>query len=163
MNTVRIFFSLAVNQNWTLYQLDVRNIFLQGTLEEEVYMMFPLRHKEEGNVNIVCKLNKAIYGLKQSPRAWYEKLSNYLFFCDLKVTNADHSLFFKIDKNYTIIILVYVDNIIITGNTLEETRKVKSQLKEKIDIKELGLLKYFLGIKIARSLKGLFISQRKYV
>jgi Reverse transcriptase (RNA-dependent DNA polymerase) len=89
-------------------------------------MMLPPGHKEKGNANIVCKLNKAIYGLKQSPRAWYEKLSNYLIFCDFKVTNADHSLFSKIDKNYTIIILVYLDDIIVTENNLEEIRKVKT-------------------------------------
>jgi Reverse transcriptase (RNA-dependent DNA polymerase) len=67
MNTVRILFSSAVNQNWTLYQLDMRNTFLQGTLKKKIYMMLPSGHKEEGNANIVCKLNKAIYGLKQSP------------------------------------------------------------------------------------------------
>jgi Reverse transcriptase (RNA-dependent DNA polymerase) len=118
MNIVRILFSLAINQNWTLYQLDVRNVFLQRTLEEEVYMMLSSGHKKE------------VYGLKQSPRAWYGKLSNYLISCDFKVSNVDHSLFFKIDKNYTIIILVYVDDIIVTGNNLEEIRKIKTQLKE---------------------------------
>jgi Reverse transcriptase (RNA-dependent DNA polymerase) len=88
----------VVNQNWILYQLDVRNVFLQGTLEEEVFLMLPSGHKKEDIANIVCKLNKAVYTLKQSPRVWYEKLSNYLISCDFKVTNVDHSLFFKIDK-----------------------------------------------------------------
>jgi Reverse transcriptase (RNA-dependent DNA polymerase) len=69
MNTVRILFSLAVNQNWTLYQLDVKNTFLQGVLEEEAYMLIPPGHKEENKSNLVCKLKKSIYGLKQSPRA----------------------------------------------------------------------------------------------
>jgi Reverse transcriptase (RNA-dependent DNA polymerase) len=88
-------------------------------------MMLPSGHKEKGNANIVCKLNKVIYGLKQSPRAWYGKLSNYLISCDFKVTNADHSLFPKIYKNYTTIILVYLDDIIVTENNLEEIRRLR--------------------------------------
>jgi len=93
MNTVRILFSIAVNQNWTLYQLDVRNAFLQGTLDEEVYMALPPGHEKEGDATVVCKLNKSIYGLKQSPRAWYEKLSSYLISCNFQISSADHSLF----------------------------------------------------------------------
>jgi Reverse transcriptase (RNA-dependent DNA polymerase) len=73
----------------------------------------------------VYKLNKSIYGLKQSFRTWYEKLSSYLISCDFKVSSADHSLFLKGDENYVIIILVYVDDIIITGNSLEENKRVK--------------------------------------
>jgi Reverse transcriptase (RNA-dependent DNA polymerase) len=138
----------------------VKNAFLQGTLDEEVYMTLPPGYKKEGNANTVCKLNKSIYGLKQSPRAWYGKLSSYLISCD--VSSADHSLFSKIDNNCIIIILVYVDDIIITGNNLEEIKRVKEKLKQNFDIKDLGLLKYFLGIEIAHSPKGLFISQRKY-
>jgi Reverse transcriptase (RNA-dependent DNA polymerase) len=162
MNTVRILFSIAVNQNWTLYQLDVKNVFLQGNLDEEVYMALPPGHNKEGDATTVCKLNKSIYGLKQSPRTWYGKLSSYLISCDFKVSSADHSLFSKRDENYVIIILVYVDDIIITGNSLEEIKRVKIQLKKNFDIKDLGILKYFLGIEIAHSSKGLFISQRKY-
>jgi Reverse transcriptase (RNA-dependent DNA polymerase) len=79
----------------------------------------------------VCKLNKTIYGLKQSPWVWYGKLSNYLISCDFKVTNADHSLFSKIDKNYTTIILVYLDDIIVTENNLEEIRRL-SLIKRKL-------------------------------
>jgi Reverse transcriptase (RNA-dependent DNA polymerase) len=117
MNTVRILFSIAVNQNWTLYQLDVKNIFLQRNLDEEVYMALPPGHNKEGDATTVCKLNKSIYGLKQSPRIWYEKLSSYLISCDLKVSSVDHSLFSNGDENYVIIILVYVDDIIITENS----------------------------------------------
>jgi Reverse transcriptase (RNA-dependent DNA polymerase) len=149
MNTVKILFSLVVNQNWTLYQLDVRNTFLQGTLEEEIYMILSPRHKKE------------VYGLKQSPWVWYGKLSNYLIFYDFKVSNADHSLFFKIDKNYTTIILVYVDDIIVTENNLEEIIKVKAQLKENFNIKDLELLKYFFRYWDFSFTKGLIHFSKK--
>jgi Reverse transcriptase (RNA-dependent DNA polymerase) len=78
------------------------------------------------------------------------------------MSNADHSLFSKRSANFIIIVLIYVDDIIIVGNNLEEIKRVKMQLKENFNIKDLGLLKYFLGIEIAHSPKGIFISQRKY-
>jgi Reverse transcriptase (RNA-dependent DNA polymerase) len=123
VHSVRILFSIAVNQNWTLYQVDVRNVFLQGTLDEEVYMMLPPGHENEGDATIICKLNKSIYGLKQSPRAWYKKLSSYLISYNFQISSADHSLFSKRSDNWIIVILVYVDDIIIMGNNLEEIKK----------------------------------------
>jgi Reverse transcriptase (RNA-dependent DNA polymerase) len=138
------------------------NIFLQGILDEEVYMACPPGYKKVEDSNIVCKLNKSIYRLKQSPRAWYGKLSSYLISCNFKVSNADHSLFSKRTCDFTIIVLVYIDDIIITGNSMVEIKRVKSRLKEKFDIKDLGVLKYFLGIEAAYSPKGIFLSQRKY-
>ena len=137
MNTVRILFSIAVNNGWDLYQMDVKNAFLQGTLEEEVYMTLPPGHKLETNSNLACRLNKSIYGLKQSPRAWYGKLSSYLISCNFKISNADHSLFTKCDGINTTLILVYVNDIIITGNNLDQIQKIKKQLKEKFDIQDL--------------------------
>jgi Reverse transcriptase (RNA-dependent DNA polymerase) len=85
MNTVRILLSIAVNNSWSLHQMDVKNIFLQGTLEEEVYMTLPSGHKRENMSNFVCRLNKSIYGLKQSLRAWYGKLSQFYFHAILKL------------------------------------------------------------------------------
>jgi Reverse transcriptase (RNA-dependent DNA polymerase) len=137
-------------------------MFLQRMLDEEVYMTLPSGYKKECDAIIICKLNKSIYGLKQSPRTWYGKLSSYLTYYNFQISSADHSLFLKRGENYITIILVYVDNIIIIGDNLEEIKRVKVQLKENFDIKDLGLLKYFLGIEIVRSPKGLFISQRKY-
>ena len=162
MNTVRILLSVAINNGWNLYQMDVKNAFLQGTLEEEVYMTLPPGHIKENDTNIVCRLNKSIYGLKQSSRAWYGKLSHFLIYCGFKVSQSDTSLFSKHENNDTTIILVYVDDIIITGNNYEKINEVKKYLKEKFEIKDLGRLKYFLGIEITHSTKGLFISQRKY-
>jgi len=163
MNTVRILFSIAVNKNWNLHQMDVKNAFLQRTLEEEVYMSLPPGHKKEGISNLACRLKKSIYGLKQSPRAWYGKLNHFLLSCNFKMSLADSSLFTKHNSNGTTIVLVYVDDIIITGDNQNEIEGVKRNLKQKFEIKDLGKLKYFLGIEIAHSTKGLFISQRKYV
>jgi Reverse transcriptase (RNA-dependent DNA polymerase) len=143
--------------------MDVKNVFLQGALEEEVYMNLPPGHKLENASNIVCKLKKSIYGLKQSSRGWYGKLSNFLTSCNFKVSDADNSLFTKISNKNIVVVLVYVDDIIITGNDSLEINKVKRDLKYSFDIKDLGKLKYFLSIEIAYSSKGLFICQRKYI
>jgi Reverse transcriptase (RNA-dependent DNA polymerase) len=137
--------------------MDVKNVFLQGTLEEEVYMTLPPGHKRENMSNLVCRLNKSIYGLKQSPKAWYGKLSQFLLSCNFKISWADTSLFIKYNENGITIVLVYVDDIIITGNSQSEIDAIKSCLKQKFDIKDLGKIKYFLGIKIAHSSKGVFI------
>jgi Reverse transcriptase (RNA-dependent DNA polymerase) len=144
--------------------MDVKNVFLQGTLEEEVYMALPPGYQTHiKDNNIVCKLNKSIYGLKQSPRAWYAKLSNSLLSHNFIKSSVDSSLFIKHSHNTTTLVLVYVDDIIITGNNEIEIDNVKSYLKNKFDIKDLGYLKYFLGIEFAHSRKGLYLSQRKYV
>jgi Reverse transcriptase (RNA-dependent DNA polymerase)/Integrase core domain/gag-polypeptide of LTR copia-type/GAG-pre-integrase domain len=159
MNTFRILMSIATNHGWDLFQMDVKNAFLQGDLEEEVYMTPPPGYCETSKV---CKLRKAIYGLKQSPRAWYAKLSTFLIEHNFKKSTADCSVFIEKNDNSSTIILVYVDDIIITGNNNQRIKEVKEMLKGKFDIKDLGKLSYFLGIEIAHSTKGLFLSQRKY-
>jgi Reverse transcriptase (RNA-dependent DNA polymerase) len=126
-------------------------------------MTLPLDHKRENMSNLVCRLNKSIYGLNQSLRAWYEKLSHFLLSCNFKTSWADTSFFTKYNENGITVVLVYVDDIIITGDSQSEIDSIKNHLKQKFDIKDLEKLKYFLGIEIAHSSKGLFISQRKYV
>ena len=156
MNTFRVLVSLAVNESWRLYQMDVKNTFLHGELEEKVYIRLPPGHPKESDPRLAYKLNRALYGLKQSPRAWYTKLSSDLMMNRLQRSDADSSLFVKKDISGITIILVYVDDIVITG-------KLKAFLHRKFAIKDLGILKYFLGIEVAHSTKGIFLNQRKYV
>jgi Reverse transcriptase (RNA-dependent DNA polymerase) len=109
--------------------MDVKNTFLQGTLEEKVYMTLSSGHKKENMSNLICRLKKSIYGLKQFSRAWYGKLNYFLFFCNFKVSDADSSLFIKHNCNGTTIILVYVDDLIITENNKMEIELIKRNLK----------------------------------
>jgi Reverse transcriptase (RNA-dependent DNA polymerase) len=162
MNTVRTVMSIAVNHNWPLFQMDVKNAFLHGELEEEVYMDVPpgLLVPEK---DAVCRLRKSIYGLKQSPRAWYGKLSSALIKVGYKKSNADSSMFTYVSDKGIVIILIYVDDLVITGSDQLGIDSLKVHLRTEFDIKDLGYLRYFLGIEIARSHKGLFLSQRKYV
>jgi Reverse transcriptase (RNA-dependent DNA polymerase) len=127
--------------------MNVQNAFLQGVLDEEVYMTLPPGYNTTLDSSQVCKLKKSIYGLKQSPRVWYSKLSSSLLKNNFVKSTADSSMFIKYKHDCTTIILVYVDDIIITGNNNEEINLVKQYLKNEFDIKDLGKLSYFLGIE----------------
>ncbi|WZY94094.1 hypothetical protein YC2023_066423 [Brassica napus] len=162
LHTIRIVLSIATNLEWDLWQMDVKNAFLQGELEDEVYMLPPpgLEHLvKPGNV---LRLKKAIYGLKQSPRAWYRKLSTTLNGRGFRKSELDHTLFTLVGPSGIIVILVYVDDLIITGSDKAGIKATKEFLRSVFDIKDLGEMKYFLGIEICRSKEGLFMSQRKY-
>ena len=164
LNTVRVLLSLAVNQEWPLHQLDVKNAFLNGELEEEVYMQIPPGLEDGLNNNMVCKLKKALYGLKQSPRAWFDRFAKAVSKSGYHQCQADHTLFVKFSVTGKIaILIVYVDDIILTGDDSEEILKLKKMLATEFEIKDLGNLRYFLGMEVARSKEGIVISQRKYI
>jgi hypothetical protein len=129
---------------------------LHGDLKEEVYMVppkgIPISHS-----NIVCKLNKSLYGLKQASRMWFEKLSTFLKFVGFVQSGNDHSLFVRNTLTSYIAVLIYVDDLIICYNNLFDS-SFKSMMHNKFRIKDLGELKYFLGLEIARSKLGISIS-----
>ena len=157
-------FSLAATFQWPLYQLDVKNIFLHGDLTGKVYMEQPPGFVAQGESSqLVCKLKKSLYGLKQSPRAWFGRFSLVVTEFGLHRCGVDHSVFYKLAKHGKIWLLVYVDDIIITGDDIQGIKELKIFLQKKFNTKDLGSLKYFLGIEIARSTRGLVLSQRKYV
>ncbi|KAI9195028.1 hypothetical protein LWI28_010959 [Acer negundo] len=164
LNTIRILLSLAASLDWKLHQLDVKNVFLNGDLEEEVYISVPPGLKQKGGNNLVCKLQKSLYGLKQSLRAWFDRFTKAVKKCKFIQCQTDHTMFIKhsIGGKITILI-VYVDDIILTCNCEEEIQALKQVLAREFEIKDLGSLKYFLGIEIARSKEGIAVSQHKYV
>ncbi|KAI9201633.1 hypothetical protein LWI28_026451 [Acer negundo] len=164
LNTIWILLSLAASLDWKLHELDVKNAFLNGDLEEEVYMSVPPGLKKKGGNNLVCKLQKSLYGLKQSPCAWFDRFTKAVKKCKFIQCQTDHTMIVKhsIGGKITILI-VYVDDIILTDNCEEEIQALKQVLARAFKIKDLGSLKYFLGIEIARSKEGITVSQRKYV
>ncbi|GJY69944.1 ribonuclease H-like domain-containing protein [Tanacetum coccineum] len=127
-----------------------------------IYMTIPKGFASKENNNKVCKLVKSLYGLKQAPRKWNEKLVIILNKNRFVQSINDHSLFTKTKDNKFIALLVYVDDIVVTGNCVNEIDKFKVFLKLKFKIKDLGPLKYFLGIEVIRSDKDLCLTQRKY-
>ncbi|PKA57434.1 Retrovirus-related Pol polyprotein from transposon TNT 1-94 [Apostasia shenzhenica] len=163
MNSVRTLISCAVNFGWKLFQLDVKNAFLHGDLHEKVYMEIPPGFTSKETIGKVCRLKRALYGLKQSPRAWFDRFRRALTSMGYKQSNADHTLFFRHIGGMITILIVYVDDIIVTGDDSVEISNLKTKLAQEFEMKDLGELKYFLGIEVARSKHGIFLSQRKYV
>jgi transposase InsO family protein len=163
MVTVRIFLAVAITRNWELHQMDVHNAFLHGDLEEEVYMKLPPGYAPSGSTGKVCRLRKALYGLRQAPRQWFAKLSSALKLFGFKQSTADYSLFCYTKGDVSLYVLVYVDDLLIAGSGHDAVIKLKAYLRECFHMKDLGVLKYFLGIEVARGPDGLFLNQRKYV
>lgn len=115
----------------------------------------PPRLEATGVINHVCKLKKFIYGLKQSPRAWYVKLSSKLIEEGFTRCTVDHSLFISTNHEDSIMIAVYVDDIIIAGSSKTRINKANNIMKKYFDKKELGELRYFLGLEIIQSSEGI--------
>jgi hypothetical protein len=161
LSTVRVLLALASINNWHLHQLDFNNAFLHRELQEDVYMSIP--EGVQGNKDKqVCKLMKSLYGLKQASRKWYEKLTSLLISEGYTQSTADYSLFILSKPSQFTALLVYVDDIILAGNDLQEFTRIKTILDTNFKIKDLGILKYFIGLEVAQSKTGINITQRKY-
>lgn len=161
--TVLLILGHAVSKNWPLRQLDVNNAFLQGHLTETVYMEQPPGFVDKDKPTHVCKLHKAIYGLKQAPRIWYLELRTFLLQLGFKNSLADASLFILHLNGTTLYVLIYVDDIIVTGNNSLHVQNFITNLSRRFSLKDLGALSYFLGIEAHRTSSGLLLTQRKYI
>ncbi|KAL0556854.1 hypothetical protein IC582_005371 [Cucumis melo] len=141
LNTVRVLLSFAVNKDWPLYQLDVKNAFLNGDLVEEVYMS----PRQDLKSNLVSRFTTFV------------KSQGY------SQGHSDHTLFTKVSKTGKIaILIVYVDDIVLTGDDQTKINQLKQRMGDEFEIKDLGNLKYFLGMEVVRSKEGIYVSQRKY-
>ena len=111
----------------------------------------------------VCRLRKILYGLKQSPRVWFGRFCQTMFKHGFKQSHSDHTLFLKKRNGLITCLIIYVDDMIITGDDAEEIQNLKENLFREFEMKDLGALKYFLGIEVLRSKHGIFLRQKKYV
>ncbi|KAA0060459.1 hypothetical protein IC582_014232 [Cucumis melo] len=143
--------------------MDVKTAFLNGDLEEEIYMEQPegfIVHNQESKV---CKLDKSLYGLKQAPKQWHEKFDNLLMSKGFKVNESDKCIYYKTEGRLCIIICLYVDDMLIFGSNLHVINDVKSMLSVNFDMKDLGEADVILGIKITRTENGIFLDQSHYI
>ena len=151
---------IAAVKQWQMFHMDVKNAFLNGDFSEEVSMQ-PLPGYDHP-LNQVCRLRKALYGLKQAHRAWFAKFSSTVCQFVFQSSPHDHALFIqKTTRGYTLLLL-YVDVMIITGDDLQGISDLKSFLKQQFDMKDLGLLSFFLGLEISYDQSGYYLSQVKY-
>lgn len=161
ITTVELVLALASINKWHVHQLDVNNAFLHGQLEETAYMMIPYGFPRS-QPNKVCKILKSLYSLKQASRRWFERLTALLCQCGYSQTPSDHSLFVKHTANAFTAPIIYVDDIVLAGTSLLEFFDLKIVLHTAFGIKDLGILKFFLGLEVAHSSKGISLCQHQY-
>jgi hypothetical protein len=159
--SIRSIIALAASMGWKLHQMDVKTTFLNGEIEEQVYIEQPegfVIHNERSHV---CRFKKALYGLKQAPRAWYEKMDGFLISLGFNKSVADPNLYYHIDGNECLILVLYVDNLFLTDSE-RLIVECKRALTAKFEVKDLGLMDYFLGLEVRQRTDEIFLSQGKY-
>jgi Reverse transcriptase (RNA-dependent DNA polymerase) len=148
--TLRVLLALVAEHDMHLHQLDVKTAFLNGDLDEVIYMKQPPGY-EQGGPSTVCRLHKSLYGLRQAPRAWHAKLKSKLEELGFVASLADASLFVKTqDDNNDVYLMVYVDDILITSKNVTTVQAVKKELGDIFNVRDLGEAKFFLGMEIVR-------------
>ena len=165
MSIIRLVLGMVAAENLHLEQLDVKTAFLHGDWEEDIYMIKPKGFIVQGQENLVCKLRKSLYGLKQAHRQWYKKLDSFMHRIGFKRCETDHCCYVKSIDNSYIILLLYVDDMLIAGSSIEEINNLKKQLSKQFAIKDLGATKQILGMRIVRDKANgtLKLSQLEYV
>ncbi|KAJ3689816.1 hypothetical protein LUZ61_018980 [Rhynchospora tenuis] len=162
METIRLLISLAAQFKWPIYQMDVKSAFLNGVLEEEVYVEQPPGYMKAGKETQVLKLKKALYGLKQAPRAWNSRIDTYLKKNKFKQCPYEHALYVKEKEGNLLYIALYVDDLIFMGNNEKMIKEFKEVMTREFEMTDLGLMKYFLGLEVRQENAGIFVSQEAY-
>jgi hypothetical protein len=153
--------AIVVSKGWLIRQMDVKNAFLHGDLQEKLYMTPPPGLFSSSSTE-VCHLKRSIYGLKQAPQAWFEKFRTTLLDFTFTQSQYDYSLFFPKTDIGIVLLLVYVDDIVITGSDSQLIEQLQQQLKSSFHMKNLGPLQYFLGLKAQHCPTNILLHQHKY-
>ncbi|PNX67781.1 hypothetical protein L195_g055811, partial [Trifolium pratense] len=163
METIRLVTALTHYNKWSMHQMDVKCAFLNGPLEEEVYVVQPPGFIDKENESKVYKLNKALYGLKQAPRAWNKRIDRFLSDIGFSKCITEHGVYvMKSATSDTIILCLYVDDLLITGSNEAQISKFKVDMMKEFEMVDLGHISYFLGIEFQKTSEGLILHQRKY-
>nr|GEV10144.1 putative ribonuclease H-like domain-containing protein [Tanacetum cinerariifolium] len=163
IEAIRLFLAYASFMGFMVYQMDVKSAFLYETIEEEVYVYQPLGIEDPDYPDKVYKVVKALYGLHQAPRAWYETLANYLLENGFYRGKIDQTLFIKRQKGDILLVQVYVDDIIFGSANKDLCKAFEKLMKDKFQISSMSELTFFLGLQVKQKEDGIFISQDKYV
>jgi hypothetical protein len=159
--SIRAIMSLVTSMGWSLHQMDVKTTFLNGAIEEEVYIEQPQGFEVHSRDTHVCRLKKVLYGLKQAPRAWYARIDSYPMILGFSKSNADPNLYYKILNNAHVILLLYVNDLFLTGKE-SLIIQCKKELDSKFDMKDLGLMHYYLGLEVWQKRGEVFFGQQKH-
>jgi hypothetical protein len=163
LDTIKILFAYACAHNIKLYKMDVKSAFLNGYINELVYVEQPLDFEDDKKSNHVYKLRKALYGLKKAPRAWYERLRDFLLSKGFKMGKVDMTLFTKKIDNDLFVLQIYVDDIIFGLTNQDFCEKFRKMMASEFEMSMIVELSYFLGLQIKQMENGIFVSQGKYI
>ena len=161
--TIRSLLALAVERGMHIHQMDVKTAFLNGTLEETIFMKQPEGFIKPGSEELVCQLKKSLYGLKQSPKCWYDALSVYLKELNFQQSVADPCMFYKWERNDLTLLTVYVGDLILMVDVYEKLIKLKEELSSRFKMTDMGKLSYCLGICVVPKERSLQIHQKPYL
>jgi hypothetical protein len=165
MTSIITILSIVSVEYLPLEQLDVKTSFLHGDLEEEIYMQQPQGYEVKGKENLVCRLKKRLYGLKQAPRQWYMKFDRFMTEQGYSRCHFDHCVYFKrLENGSFIVLLLYVDDMLVSGSNMQDINVLKKKLANSFVMKDLGVVKKILGMRITRDRKNrkLTLSQGEY-
>jgi hypothetical protein len=159
LTTIRVLLSMAASYGLIIHQIDVKIAFLNGELEEEIYMDQPDRFVVKGEEKKVCKLLKSLYGLKQAPKQWHKKFDRTLTSVGFIINEADKFVYYRHGMGEGVILWLYVDDILIFGTNMKVIHEVKSFLSKCFDMKNLGEADVILNIKLNKNESGITLSQ----
>ncbi|GKF23275.1 retrovirus-related pol polyprotein from transposon TNT 1-94, partial [Tanacetum coccineum] len=162
LKAIRIFLAFAAHINMVVYQMDMKTMFLNGNMREEVYVSQPDGFVDPNNPNYVYKLKKALYRLKQAQHAWYEMLSSFLISQDFSKGLVDPTLFIRKEGKELLLVQIYIDDIIFAASTPELYDLFAKIMCSKFKMSMMGKISFFLGLQISQSPRGIFINQPKY-
>src|SRR5438270_1075425 len=163
ITSIRMVLAIAALRNLEVHQMDVKTAFLNGDLDEEIYMRQPEGFSAPGKEKKVCKLVKSLYGLKQAPKQWHQKFDNVMLEKGFKTSECDKCVYIKENKEGYILLCLYVDDILIIGSNDKMIKSTKDMLNSKFDMKDMGLADVILGIKITRTSDGISLNQSHYI
>jgi hypothetical protein len=163
LTTIRVLLSMATSYGLIVHKMDVKTAFLNGELEEEIYMDQPDGFVVKGEERKMCKLLKSLYGLKQAPKQWHEKFDRTLTSVGFVVNEADKCIYYHHGGGEGVILCLYVDDILIFGTNIKVILEVKSFLSKCFDMKYLGEADVILNIKLNKNESGITLSQSHYV
>jgi hypothetical protein len=158
-----VLLALAAAYKLLVHQMDVKTTFLNGELEEEIYMQQPEGFVVKDQESKVCRLIKSLYGLKQAPKQWHEKFNNTLTTTGFYVNEADKCVYYRFSRGKGVIMCLYVDDILIFGTDLESIMKTKVFHSKNFDMKDLGEADVILNIKLIKGEDGITLTQSHYV
>ena len=162
-SSIRTLLAFAVNNNMVIHQMDVVTAFLNGELQEEIYMQQPPGYEVPGKEKLVCKLKKSLYGLKQSSRCWNKSFQDFMLDLGFKQSTADPCVFIQDETNSMTIVAVYVDDLIVMSTSSEKLDAIKKALSGRFKMKDMGPLHYCLGVSIVQNADSILLHQKQYI